>query len=161
MNNPISALIADDEDLIRSRLKMTLSPWFKVGEADAIAEARRKWKCDFDLALLDIKFPDGNGIELCREIKAEDPHFTVIMSSSMEEVEAWDESFKAGADGYFEKRELMSLDPRKIRLTIMSLVERNLLRRQAEETAQRQKDLLSVLSHDVRAPFKPCFGAWK
>jgi signal transduction histidine kinase len=41
---------------------------------------------------------------------------------------------------------------------IMNLIERNRLRRQAEETYRRQTELLSVLSHDVRAPFQTLLG---
>ena len=41
---------------------------------------------------------------------------------------------------------------------IMNLVERNRLRRQAEDTNRRQAELLSVLSHDVRAPFQTLLG---
>jgi signal transduction histidine kinase len=67
-------------------------------------------------------------------------------------------SVLAGADGYLEKRELLGLDPRKIVLMILNLVERNRLRRQAEETNRRQAELLSVLSHDVRAPFQTLLG---
>ena len=76
----------------------------------------------------------------------------------MESVDAWNEAFRAGADGYLEKRELLGLDPRKIVLMILNLVERNRLRRQAEETNRRQAELLSVLSHDVRAPFQTLLG---
>ncbi len=108
--------------------------------------------------LLDIVFPDGNGIEICREIKERDPHSTVIITSSMESVDAWNQAFQAGADGYLEKRELLGLDPRKLVLTILNLVERNRLRRQAEATNRRQTELLSVLSHDVRAPFQTLLG---
>ena len=41
---------------------------------------------------------------------------------------------------------------------VLNLVERNRLRRQAEETNRRQAELLSVLSHDVRAPFQTLLG---
>jgi signal transduction histidine kinase len=57
-----------------------------------------------------------------------------------------------------EKRELLGLHPRKLALMIGNLVERNRLRRQAEELSQRQTELLSVLSHDVRAPFQALIG---
>ena len=112
----------------------------------------------YDAILLDIVFPDGNGIELCRKLKEHNPHRTVVVSSSMESVDAWDRSFQAGADGYVEKRELLSLDPRKIELMIKNHVERNCLRREAEAQHQRQAELLSILSHDVRAPFQALLG---
>jgi signal transduction histidine kinase len=76
----------------------------------------------------------------------------------MESVDAWNQAFQAGADGYSEKRELLGLDPRKIELMIRNLVERNNLRCRMEETNRRQAELLSVLSHDVRAPFQALLG---
>jgi signal transduction histidine kinase len=81
-----------------------------------------------------------------------------VMCSSLESVDAWNEAFQAGADGYLEKRELLGLDPKKIELMIRNLVERNRLRRKVEADNSRQAELLSVLSHDVRAPFQALLG---
>jgi signal transduction histidine kinase len=158
MSGSLSLLIADDEDLVRRKVCMMLSDRFCVDQVDtarAVLEAEPR---DYDAILLDIMFPDGNGIEICKEIKARDPHATVVISSSMETVDAWNAAFQAGADGYLEKRELLLLDRRKLALMIENLVERNRLRRQAEEVNRRQAQLLSVLSHDVRAPFQALLG---
>jgi signal transduction histidine kinase len=57
-----------------------------------------------------------------------------------------------------EKRELLGLDPRKIVLMVLNLIEWNRLRRQLDDTNRRQAELLSVLSHDVRAPFQTLLG---
>jgi len=158
MTKPISVLVADDEDIIRRRVVMMLGELFEVDQASTASAARELAAGDYDAILLDIMFPDGNGIDICGEIKAKSPHTTVVISSSMETVGAWDDAFKAGADGYLEKRELLALDPRKIGLMIGNLVERNRLRRQAEEVNRRQAELLSLLSHDVRAPFQALLG---
>ncbi len=158
MKNRLNVLLADDEDMIRRKVLMMLGDTFNFEEAASARAARRAVEKGFDAILLDIVFPDGNGIEICRETKERDPHGTIIITSSMESVDAWNEAFQAGADGYLEKRELLGLDPRKIVLMIMNLVERNRLRRQAEETNRRQAELLSVLSHDVRAPFQTLLG---
>ncbi len=158
MNDRIRLLVADDEDIIRRRVSMMLRDTFHIEEARSAEETRERTPGTFDAILLDIMFPDGNGIDICREIKTADPHATVVISSSVETVDAWNQAFDAGADGYLEKRELLGLDPRKIILTIRSLTERNRLRRQAEETNRRQAELLSVLSHDVRAPFQALLG---
>jgi len=154
----ISVLIADDEVIIRRKVCMMLGDKFHLGQAATAQAVRDEDLKKYDAVLLDIVFPDGNGIDLCREIKKQDPHFTVVVSSSMESVDAWNQAFQAGADGYLEKRELLALDPRKIQLMIENLVERNDLRRQAEETHRRQAELMSVLSHDVRAPFQALLG---
>ncbi len=52
----------------------------------------------------------------------------------------------------------MNTDPRKICLMINSLVERNRLRKQAEDINKKQAQLLSVLTHDVRSPFQALLG---
>jgi len=158
MTKMLSVLVADDEPLVRKKVGMMLAERFCVAQADSAASARSSAARGFDAILLDIVFPDGNGIEICREIKGHDPHTTVVISSSMESVDAWHEAFRAGADGYLEKREMLALDPRKITLMVENLVERNRLRRQAEEASQRQAELMSVLSHDVRAPFQALLG---
>lgn len=158
MNTDLHLLVADDEPIIRRKICLMLQGNFRIDQADTALLAREAAKKDYDAILLDIMFPDGNGIDICKEIKERDPHSTVLMSSSMESVDAWNEAFAAGADGYLEKRELLSLDPRKITLLIESLVDRNRLKRQAEELNRRQAELLSVLSHDVRAPFQALLG---
>ncbi len=158
MENRLSLLVADDEELIRNKVRLMLGDRFEIHEADSAHLTREYAANGYDAIMLDIVFPDGNGIELCREIKERDPHSTVVISSSMESVEAWDKAFQAGADGYLEKRDLLCLDPRKMVLMITNLVERNRLRRQAEETNRRRAELMSVLSHDVRAPFQAILG---
>jgi len=137
---------------------MMLGNKFLVDQATTAQAVREADPNRYDAALLDIIFPDGNGIELCREIKQKSPHLTVVISSSMESVDAWNQAFQAGADGYLEKRELLGLDPRKIQLMIENLVERNDLRRQNEEIHRRHVELMAVLSHDVRAPFQALLG---
>lgn len=154
----LRVLLADDEPLIRSKVLLMLGDKFQIDQAPTAKDAREAFDRPFDAVLMDIVFPDGNGIELCREIKQKDPHSTVVITSSMESVDAWNNAFQAGADGYLEKRELLGLDPRKTELMVHNLVERNRLRRQAEETNRRQAELLSVLSHDVRAPFQALLG---
>jgi len=154
----ISLLVADDEAIIRRKLRMMLADTFLLDEAASAETAREAARRPYDAILLDIVFPDGNGIDICKEIKQARPHTTVVISSSMESVDAWDQAFQAGADGYVEKREILGLDPRKIVLMINNLVERNRLRREAEQTNKRQAELLSVLSHDVRAPFQALLG---
>jgi two-component system, sensor histidine kinase and response regulator len=151
-------LIVEDEPLIRQKVILMLSGWFDISSAEDAASAKEALKEQFDVIILDIMLPDGNGIDICREIKAADQFSTVIVSSSMETIDAWDAAFRAGADGYLEKRELLQLDPRKTALMAQNLIERNTLRRRAEELNRKQKHLLSIFSHDVRAPFQALLG---
>ncbi|MFH0959759.1 MAG: hybrid sensor histidine kinase/response regulator [Pseudomonadota bacterium] len=153
-----SLLLADDEDIIRSRVKLMLGSTFDICEASSAKQAFEEASKGFDVVLLDIMFPDGNGVDICRKIKEKFPHGTVIISSSMETLDAWNEAFGAGADSYLEKRELLNADPRKMSLMINSLVERNKLRKHAEDVNRKQAKLLSVLTHEVRAPFQALLG---
>jgi signal transduction histidine kinase len=158
MTNKLSVLVADDEAIIRRKVRLMFGDKFRMDEAATAEATRAAIGKDYEAVLLDIVFPDGNGIELCAEIKKHDPHRTVIITSSMQSIDAWNEAFQAGADGYLEKKDLLELDPRKVELIITNLVERNRLRREAEEINAKQAELLSVLSHDVRAPFQALLG---
>ena len=113
MKNRLNVLLADDEDIIRRKVLMMLGDTFHFEQAATARAAREAAEKGYDAILLDIVFPDGNGIEICREVKERDPHSTVIISSSMESVDAWNEAFRAGADGYLEKRELLGTGPEK------------------------------------------------
>ncbi len=154
MQPRLKLLIADDEPIIRDTVRLMLGNIYEIDQTDCAKGLRKIINKGFDAVLLDIMFPDGNGIDLCREIKAAYPDLTVVISSSMETVDAWNSAFEAGADSYMEKREILNQDPRKISLMINNLVERNRLRRKADEQNKWQAELLSVLSHDVRAPFQ-------
>ncbi len=47
---------------------------FKIQEVSTAKAAMEASSCDFDVILLDIMFPDGNGVDICRSIKQDDPH---------------------------------------------------------------------------------------
>jgi len=154
----LSMLIADDEPLMRKRVRLMLGDSYRIEEVETATEALGRINGNYDVLFLDVMFPDGNGLDVCRQWKDCHEYATIIISSSLESVEAWDKAFQAGADGYIEKRELQTLDPRKIDLMIRNLVENNRLRRKAEDDTRRQKELLQILSHDVRAPFQAFLG---
>ena len=81
-------------------------PEFKiVGEAgtvaDAVAAARRFRP---DLIVMDVRLPDGSGIEACREIRAELPDTRVVMLTSYPDEDAVLSAIIAGASGYLLKQ---------------------------------------------------------
>ena len=69
MNEKMSLLVADDETIIRRKVRMMLGATFRLDEVGTVDEVRRAAVGQYDAILLDIVFPDGNGIDLCREIK--------------------------------------------------------------------------------------------
>lgn len=108
MANPIRVLIVDDHEVVREGLRALLKrrPQLTVvGEADsvasAIAEARRN---EPDVVVMDVRLPDGSGVEACREIRALRPETKVLMLTSYADDEAVFSSIMAGATGYLLKQ---------------------------------------------------------
>ncbi len=100
-------LIVDDEDGVRSLVRMTLdSDNYRILEAcdgsEALTVARESHP---DLMLLDVMLPDLSGIEICRELKG-DPAMgstSIVMLTAKAQRSDVDEAEGAGADGYFTK----------------------------------------------------------
>jgi DNA-binding NarL/FixJ family response regulator len=109
MSQPeVKLLVVDDHAVLRLGLTALFGdvPHIAVvGEAgtaaEAVAEARR---CRPDVVLMDVRLPDGSGVEACREIRAERPATKVIMLTSYADDDAVVASVMAGAAGYFLKQ---------------------------------------------------------
>lgn len=104
---PVRVLIVDDHELVRVGLRTVLDRAKNVkvvGEADtvasAVAEAERVKP---DVILMDIRLPDGTGVEACREIRATRPGIRVLFLTSYEDDETLLSAFVAGAQGYLLK----------------------------------------------------------
>lgn len=107
-------LLVDDHQVVRIGLATlfgTVPHVAVVGEADtakgAIAAACRYKP---DVVLMDVRLPDGSGVEACREIRAARPDTRVIMLTSHPDEEAVIESVMAGAAGYL----LKDVDPEQL-----------------------------------------------
>ena len=76
-----SILIVDDEKLIRWSLKQKLESWnYQVVEAEDLRAARGKLQQETpDLVTLDIKLPDGSGVDFLKQIRESHPGIPVIM----------------------------------------------------------------------------------
>jgi two-component system response regulator DevR len=105
---PLTLLIVDDHEVVRQGLVALLGrrPEFQVvGEAgtvaDAVAAARRFQP---DLVVMDVRLPDGSGIEACREIRAEMPETRVVILTSYPDEDAVLSAIIAGASGYLLKQ---------------------------------------------------------
>jgi DNA-binding response OmpR family regulator len=100
-------LIVDDEDGIRSLVRMTLdSDDYEILEAREAQQAYDLAREEHpDLILLDVMLPDRSGVDLCRELKS-DPatsSTTIVMLTARAQVADLGEAERAGADGYFTK----------------------------------------------------------
>lgn len=103
----ISVLLIDDHAIVRCGIRSLIerNPGLEVcGEAENLQEAYLKVSdLKPDIALLDIKLPDGDGAAGCREIKKISPETKVIILTAFAEDAIILEAVKAGAEGYLLK----------------------------------------------------------
>jgi len=104
----LRVLVVDDHEVVREGLVAMLDrrPGFQVvAEAGTVAESiemARKFMPE--LVIMDVRLPDGSGIEACREIRAELPQTRVVMLTSYPDEEAVFSAIVAGASGYLLKQ---------------------------------------------------------
>jgi two-component system response regulator DevR len=106
-SKPIALLIVDDHQMVRVGLRQLLSldPEIRVvGEAatvhEAVAAAER---IEPDVILMDLRLPDGTGVDACRQIIAAHPRIRVLFLTSHSDREAIMSTVFAGASGYLVK----------------------------------------------------------
>ncbi|MGI9146343.1 MAG: response regulator [Chloroflexota bacterium] len=105
--SPIRLLLVDDHAVVRLGMRTLFERTGRfeiVAEAatvtQAVVEARTQRP---DLVIMDLRLPDGTGVEACREIRSEQPDVRVIMLTSYSDEEAVVSSIVAGAAGYLLK----------------------------------------------------------
>jgi DNA-binding NarL/FixJ family response regulator len=101
-------LVVDDHEIVRQGLvallerRAAFSVVAGVGTAaEAITAARTHLP---DVVIMDVRLPDGSGIEATREIRAENPAIRVVMLTSYPDEEAVFAAIVAGASGYLLKQ---------------------------------------------------------
>ncbi|WP_091504298.1 response regulator [Amycolatopsis sacchari] len=103
----IKVFLVDDHEVVRRGVADLLEadPGLTVvGEAATAAQALARIPAlRPDLALLDVRLPDGNGVELCRELRSKLPDLNVLMLTSFTDEEAMLNAILAGAGGYVIK----------------------------------------------------------
>ncbi len=101
-------LVVDDHEVVRQGLVALLDRrdgFQVVAEAGTVAEATdaaRRFQPD--IVIMDVRLPDGSGVEACREIRAELPATKVVMLTSYPDEEAVLSAIVAGASGYLLKQ---------------------------------------------------------
>jgi two-component system response regulator DevR len=105
---PLRLLVVDDHEVVRQGLVALLERrehFQVVAEAGTAAEAvEMTRKFEPDLVVMDVRLPDGSGIEACREIRAEFPGTRVVILTSYPDEEAVLSAIIAGASGYLLKQ---------------------------------------------------------
>ena len=97
----------DDHEIVRQgllRLIDSQPDMVIVGEAATAAEAiARAPLVHADVAVLDVRLPDGSGVEVCRELRSRQPGLAALMLTSYADDEALLSAITAGAAGYVLK----------------------------------------------------------
>lgn len=103
----VTVFLVDDHEVVRRGLTDLLAadPELEVvGDAGSVAEAMVRIPATKpDVAVLDVRLPDGNGIELCRDLLSELPELRCLMLTSFTSDEAMLQAILAGASGYVVK----------------------------------------------------------
>jgi len=104
---PIRVLLVDDHAIARNGVRLMLGTAEDIvvaGEASNAAEALEQVAQQaFDVAMLDITMPGKNGLELLRQLRAEQPRLSVLMLSTYSEEIYAVRALKLGAAGYLTK----------------------------------------------------------
>ena len=132
-------LIVDDETVVRD----SLGKWFSSEgyQARPVASAREALESitnmEYDVALLDIKMPGMDGMELQSRLKEADPELTVIIMTGYASVETAVQALKQGAYDYITK----PIDPDELSHLVSNALEH---RRARREVVRLRENLLEV-----------------
>jgi two-component system, NarL family, response regulator DevR len=104
----VRILLVDDHEVVREGLRALLSRregFDVVGQAGSVAESiTEAARTRPDIVVMDVRLPDGSGIEACREIRESMPETKVIILTSYADDDAVFASILAGASGYVLKQ---------------------------------------------------------
>ncbi len=104
---PIRVFLMDDHEIVRRGLAELIGlerDMEVVGEAGSTADALLRIPASRpDVAVLDVRLPDGSGVEVCREIRSSMPTVHCLMLTSYADDEALFDAILAGASGYVLK----------------------------------------------------------
>ncbi len=100
---PRVLLVEDDEPIRRSLLASLREADFQVDFAVSLEDARRNLARDPDVLLLDLGLPDGDGVSLCRELRAAGSQMPIVVLTARDAPQERVRGLEAGADDYVVK----------------------------------------------------------
>lgn len=127
-------LVVDDERLVRWSLRKKFEGWgYTVTEAETAAEAREQWRSGPpDLVMLDVRLPDGSGVDLFVQMKSEAERTPVIMITADPQLEDVKTALRAGAYDFLTK----PFHFEQLRVTLQNALEAYRLRQEVETLRQ-------------------------
>ena len=107
-DGPIRVFLLDDHEVVRRGVRDLLDDEADitvVGEASTAGQAMvRVPALRPQVAVLDVRLPDGDGVTVCRELRSQMPELACLMLTSFDDEEALLDSIMAGASGYVLKQ---------------------------------------------------------
>ncbi|MCU1503478.1 MAG: putative two-component system response regulator [Ilumatobacteraceae bacterium] len=104
----LRVFLVDDHEIVRRGVRdllMMEDDLDVVGEAGTVEEALNRIPAvQPEVVLLDVRLPDGSGVELCRDLRSLAPDVSCLMLTSFDDDEALFEAIVAGASGYVLKQ---------------------------------------------------------
>jgi two-component system, NarL family, response regulator DevR len=104
----VRVFLVDDHEVVRRGVRDMLESeddFEVVGEAGTVEEALNRIPATSpDVAVLDVRLPDGSGVDLCRELRSRHPEIACLMLTSFNDDEALFDASVAGAAGYVLKQ---------------------------------------------------------
>lgn len=103
----IRVFLVDDHEIVRRGIAQLVDAepdLAVVGEAGSVHEAVRRIDATVpDVAVLDVRLPDGNGIDLCRDVRSAHPEISCLILTAYDDDDALRSAVLAGASGYVLK----------------------------------------------------------
>jgi len=103
----IRVFLVDDHEIVRRGIAQLVDAepdLSVVGEAGSFLEAGRRIDATLpDVAVLDVRLPDGNGIDLCRDVRSAHPEIACLILTAYDDDDALRSAVLAGASGYVLK----------------------------------------------------------
>jgi len=150
-------VVDDNEGLVDNLDEILTEAGHQVLASTSCAKAREQARRGFDVALVDMRLPDGQGADLAVELKAINPDAAVVLLTGYSTVEAAAAAVRAGAFAYLSKPaatpELLLTVEQAQRQVDLQTEKRELARRaQTAEKLAAVGTMTAGLSHEIRNP---------
>ncbi len=157
---PLRVLIVDDDEVDRMAVKRAFKEAdfsAELLEAKDCAEALAMTQCqEFNCIFVDYRLPDGNGIDLIRQLREQGIIVPIITLTGQSNDQVAVEFMKAGASDYLSKVKVTGGRVRQVFQNVMRVycaeAAAALANRQREELLQQKEEMMSRMTHDLQTP---------